>query len=81
MKQSLRDFWDNNKMSNIHVTEVLEEEKKEYVGKIVFEDIVTEKFPCLAKDTNLQNEEAYWTRSRKIQRNQNQTNHNQIPEM
>lgn len=46
-------------MSNIHVTEVLEEEKKEYVGKIVFEDIVTEKFPCLAKDTNLQNEEAY----------------------
>lgn len=27
-QQSLRDLWDHNKISNIHVIEVLEEEEK-----------------------------------------------------
>lgn len=48
--QRLRDIWDYNKRSNIHVTEVPGEEKKrEGLSK----EIISENFLNLANNTNL----------------------------
>lgn len=50
-KKSIRER-NNNKMANIHFIQVSEEEKKCITEKI-FEEIVLENFPNLAKGINL----------------------------
>ena len=49
-EDSLRDLWDNIKCSNIHIIGVPEEERKKGPEKI-FEDIITENFPNMRKET------------------------------
>ena len=48
-EDSLRDFWDNIKYTNIRVIEVPEEEKKKGYKKI-FEEIRVENLPNLEKE-------------------------------
>lgn len=73
-KQSLRNQWDDNKRSNIHVIRVPEREKKESGADEVLEKIMTENLPILVKDRNLQNQIADQTlnRIKKKKRNPHQ---------
>ena len=48
-EDSLRDFWDNIKCSNIQIIGVPEEEKKKGYEKI-FEEIIVENFPNMEKE-------------------------------
>ena len=49
IRDSLRDFWDNIKHSNIRIIGVPEEEKKIGTEKI-FEEIIVENFPNMGKE-------------------------------
>ena len=46
---SLRDFWDNVKLTNIWIIGVPEEERKKKVYKKIFEEIIVENFPNMKK--------------------------------
>ena len=48
-KDSLRDFWDKIKYTNIRIIGVPEEEKKTGYEKI-FEEIIVENFPNMEKE-------------------------------
>ena len=50
--------WDYDKRSNIHVTKVRQEEEKEGRTEKVFEEIMAKDSPNLAKDINLQMQQA-----------------------
>ena len=56
-EDSLRDFWDNIKCSNIQIIGVPEEEKKKGYEKI-FEEIIVENFPNIEKEIVNQVQEA-----------------------
>ena len=56
-EDSLRDFWDHIKCTNILIIGVPEEEKKKGYEKI-FEEIIVEKFPNLKKEIVNQVQEA-----------------------
>ena len=47
-EDSLRDFWDNIKHTNIQIIGVREKEKKKGYEKI-FEEIIVENFPNMEK--------------------------------
>ena len=47
-EDSLRDFWDNIKYTNIQILGVAEKEKKKGYEKI-FEEIIVENFPNMEK--------------------------------
>ena len=49
IENSLRDFWDNIKRTNIRILGVPEEEKKKASEKI-FEEIIVENFPNMGKE-------------------------------
>ena len=49
IEDSLRDFWDNIKCTNIQIIGVPEEEKKKGTEKI-FEEIIVENFPNMGKE-------------------------------
>ena len=49
-EDSLRDFWDNIKRTNIRIIGVSEEEKKKKVYEKIFEDILVENFPNMEKE-------------------------------
>ena len=44
-EDSLRDFWDNIKNTNIQITGVLEEEEKKKESEKIFEEIIVENSP------------------------------------
>ena len=48
-EDSLRDFWDNVKHTNIHIIGVPEREKREKGPKKIFEEIMVENFPNMGK--------------------------------
>ena len=56
-EDSLRDFWDNIKCTNIQIIGVPEEEKKKGYEKI-FEEIIVENFPNMEKEIANQVQEA-----------------------
>ena len=56
-KDSLRNFWDNIKCTNIRIIGVPEEEKKKGYEKI-FEEIIVENFPNMEKEIVNQVQEA-----------------------
>ena len=56
-EDSLRDFWDNIKCSNIQIIGVPEEEKKKGYEKI-FEEIIVENNPNMEKEIVNQVQEA-----------------------
>ena len=49
-EDSLRDLWDNIKCTNIRIIGVPEEDRKKGPKKI-FEEIITENFPNMRKET------------------------------
>ena len=50
-EDSLRDFWDNMKGTNIQIIGVPEEEEKKKGYEKIFEEIIVENFPNMEKET------------------------------
>ena len=50
IEDSLRDFWDNIKHTNIRVIGISEEEEKKKVIEKNFEEIIVENFPNMGKE-------------------------------
>ena len=48
-EDSLRDLWDNIKLTNIPIIEVSEEEEKKKGHEKIFEEITVENFPNMEK--------------------------------
>ena len=57
---SLRDFWDNIKGSNIWIIGVPEEEEKKKEFEKNFEEIIVENFPNMEKEIGIEVQEAQW---------------------
>ena len=49
IEDSLRDFWDNIKCTNIRITGVPEEEEKEKGSEKIFEEIIVKNFPNMRR--------------------------------
>ena len=58
IEDSLRDFWDNIKHTNIHIIGVPEEEEKKKGTEKIFEEIIDENFPNMGKEIVNQVQEA-----------------------
>ena len=50
IEDCLRDLWDNIKSTNIQITGVPEEEKKENGSEKIFKEITGENFPNMGKE-------------------------------
>ena len=50
IKDSLRDFWDNTKHTNIRIIRVTEEEEKKKGIEDILEEIRVENFPNMGKE-------------------------------
>ena len=57
-EDSLRDFWDNIKCTNIRIIGVPEEEEKKKGYEKIFEEIIVENFPSIEKEIVNQVQEA-----------------------
>ena len=57
-EDSLRDFWDNIKRTNIQIIGVPEEEEKKKGNEKIFEQIIVENFPNMEKEIVNQMQEA-----------------------
>ena len=49
-EDSLRDLWDNTKLTNIQIIGVSEEEEKKKGYEKIFEEIIVENFPNMKKE-------------------------------
>ena len=58
IEDSLRDFWDNIKCTNIRIIWVPEEEEKKKGSEKIFEEIIVENFPNMGKEIVNQAQEA-----------------------
>ena len=58
IEDSLRDFWDNIKLTNIRMIGIPEEEEKKKGTEKIFEEIILENFPNMGKEIVNQVEEA-----------------------
>ncbi|EPQ14517.1 Putative polyprenol reductase, partial [Myotis brandtii] len=59
-EDSVRNLWDNFKHTNIRIMGVPEKEREQYIENL-FEEIMTENFPYLVKEIDLQVQEAQRT--------------------
>ena len=50
IEDSLRDFWDNIKCTNIRIIGVPEEEERKNRYEKIFEEIIVENFPNMEKE-------------------------------
>ena len=50
-EDSLRDYWDNIKWTNVCITWILEGEERKKGPKKIFEKIIAENFPNKGKET------------------------------
>ena len=50
IEDSLRDFWDNIKRTNIQIIGVPEEEEKKKGNEKIVEEIIVENFPNMGKE-------------------------------
>ena len=50
IEESLKDFWDNTKCTNIRIIGVPEEEEKKKGTEKIFEEIIVENFPNMGKE-------------------------------
>ena len=57
-EDSLRDLWDNTKLTNIQIIGVAEEEEKKKGYEKIFEEIIVEIFPNMEKEIVNQVQEA-----------------------
>ena len=53
-EDSLRHLWDDIKHTSIHIIGVLEGEEREKSPEKIFEEIITENFPNMGKETVIQ---------------------------
>ena len=58
IEDNLRDFWDNNKHTNIHIIGVPEKEEKKKGSEKIYEEIIVENFPNMEKEIVTQVQEA-----------------------
>ena len=58
IEESLRDFWDNIKCTNIRITGVPEEEEKKKRTEKIFEETLVENFPNMGNEIVNQVQEA-----------------------
>ena len=58
IEDSLRDFWDNIKCTNIGIIGVPEEEEKKKGTEKILEEIIVENFPNMGKEIVSQVQEA-----------------------
>ena len=64
IEDSLRDFWDNIKHTNIRIIGVAEEEEKKKETEKIFEEIIVENFPNMGKKIVNQVQEAQESHTR-----------------
>ena len=57
-EDSLRDFWDNIKCTNIQIIQVPEKEKKKKGYEKIFDEIIVDNFPNMEKEIVNQVQEA-----------------------
>ena len=57
-EESLRELWDNIKHTNIHIIGVPEGEEREKGTEKIFQEIITENFPNMGKESLTQIQEA-----------------------
>ena len=57
-EESLREFWDNIKRTDIHIIGVLEGEEREKETEKIFQEIIAENFPNMGKESLTQIQEA-----------------------
>ena len=57
-EDSLREFWDNVKCTNIHIIGMPEGEEREKGTEKIFEEIIAKNFPNMGKEPLTQNQEA-----------------------
>lgn len=74
-KDSVRDLRDNSKHSDIVILEVPEEEKDKRI-KNLSEEIMTENFPNLLKEIDIQIQEVYSLKPNESKDAHNKTHHN-----
>jgi len=59
-EDSLRDFWDHIKCTNIRIIGVPEEEEEKKGYEKIFEEIIVENFPNMEKEIGIEVQEAQW---------------------
>ena len=57
-EESLREFWDNIKRTDIHIIGVLEGEEREKGTEKIFQETIAENFPNMGKEPLTQSQEA-----------------------
>lgn len=57
-EEGLRDLWDNIIQTNIHTIGVPEGEERKKGAENISEDVITENFPNLGRETDMQAQEA-----------------------
>ena len=74
-EERLRNIWDNLKCSNIQIIGVPEEEEEEQVMENLFEQIMKENFPNLAKEIDFQKVQEAQRVPQKLDRKRNTPRH------
>ena len=59
-EDSLRDFWDHIKCTNIRIIGVPEEEEEKKGYEKIFEEIIVENFPNMEKEIGIEVQEEQW---------------------
>ena len=77
-EDSLWDFWDNIKCTNIHIIGFPEGEEREEGPEKIFEEIIVENFPNMGKEIATQVQEAQTPRHDKPKEKHAETHSNQI---
>ena len=57
IEDNRRDFWDNNKCTNIRITRGPEEDEKKKGTEKIFEEIIVENFPNMGKEVVTRDQE------------------------
>ena len=77
-EDSLRDLWDNNKHTNIHIIGVPEGKERDKGPEKILAEIIAENVPNMGKETVTQVQEAESPRKGKPKKEQAKTHSNQI---
>ena len=75
-EDSLRDFWDNIKCTNIPIIGVQEGEEREKGPEKIFEEKIAEDFPNMEKEIVNQGQEVQSPRQDKPKKEHNKTHRN-----
>ena len=78
IEDSLRDLWDNIKLTNICIIGVPEGEEREKGPEKIFEEIIVENFPNMGKEISTQVQEVQRVPGRINPRRNTKTHSNQI---